>query len=178
MTGLSDYSRHVGSLNLNIEVAILLHDIDLNANNSSKGNKYMPEPEYNEDYVDMSKSLDELTPPFLSPPPPIQKCVVDSYTNMIGYFYIPILMPLIDQGEPTELEFAAPNSDNIVNGSLTTKTYKKLNYISLVIPKYILLNFTNKVPKGTKFLVAIVNGDVEVQNIHIIGIHSQELKLD
>ena len=178
MTGLSDYSRSVGSLNLNIEIAILLHDIDLTSNSSSKNKENMPEPEYNEDYVDMNKSLDELTPPFLSPPPPLNESAIDTYKNMVGYFYIPILMPLIDKGEPTELEFSAPTSDNIVNGSLHGKGYKSLNYISLVIPKYILLNFKDKVPKDTKFLVAIVNGDVEVQNIHIIGIHSQELKLD
>jgi len=176
MTGLNDYSKANGGFNINIEIAILTHDIDLTQ--FDKSDKELEQPEYNEDYTDMSKDLKDLTPPFLPRQQEVNSNPIDTYKNMVGYFYIPVLMPLIEKGEPTELEFSAPDNSNIMNGNLKGKSYKKLNYISLVIPKYILLNFKDKVPEGTKFLCCMINGDVEVQNIHIIGIHSQELKLD
>ena len=99
------------------------------------------------------------------------------YENMIGNFYIPILFPLVENGESTELEFEAPSTGNILNGSLASKPYVERNYISLAIPKYIVMNFEKLIPKGTKFLVAFIGGNKSIENISIVGLYGHELPL-
>lgn len=94
-----------------------------------------------------------------------------AYCNMVGNFYIPILFPLVEDGESTELEFEAPSSNNILNGSLKPAPYVERNYIQLVIPKYILMNFKDKIPKGTKFLIGFIGGSKSIENTAIIGLH-------
>lgn len=99
------------------------------------------------------------------------------YENMIGNFYIPIMFPLVENGESTELEFEAPETNNILNGSLSSKPYVERNFVSLAIPKYIVMNFKKEIPKDTKFLVAFIGGNKSVENISIIGLYGHELPL-
>ena len=105
------------------------------------------------------------------------KLMEREYENMIGNFYISIMFPLVENGDSTELEFEAPPTNNILNGSLATKPYVERNFISLAIPKYIVMNFEKKIPKGTKFLIGFVGGSRSIENISIIGLYGHELPL-
>lgn len=110
------------------------------------------------------------------------------YQNMIGNFYIPILTPLVEDNKASgdmeleednstsyALQFKAPSTYNILNNSMSVDTYEEANYIQLIIPKYILLNFRYFVPARTKFLIAIVGGKVTPNNINIIGLYTHDL---
>lgn len=99
------------------------------------------------------------------------------YTNMLGNFYIPILFPLVENRESTELEYEAPKTTNIVNNALMGNKYVERNFVSLMIPKYIVMNFDKVIPKGTKFLVGFVGGNSDIYNINIIGIHETSLSV-
>lgn len=101
----------------------------------------------------------------------MQEC----YEDMIGNFYIPILFPLVENGESTELVFDAPKSNNILNKSLNGVPYVERNFVSLMIPKYIVMNFKKEIPAGTKFLVAFIGGSNSIDNINIIGLYGHEL---
>jgi hypothetical protein len=97
------------------------------------------------------------------------------YDDMIGNFYIPILFPLVENGESTELEYKAPSTKNVVNKSIASSGYVERNFISLMIPKYIVMNFTGTIPKGTKFLVAFIGGSSSVDNMSIVGLYGHDL---
>lgn len=103
------------------------------------------------------------------------KTAMNEYTNVIGAFYIPVLFPLIEKNVPKEVRFSAPSTNNIVNGSLSTSSYVERNFVSLTIPKYMTLQWKDKIPAGTKFLVAFVGGRPTVDNANIIGIYGQDL---
>ena len=151
--GMESYS---GSLS--IELAILQKDIEL---------PELPDPE-----------LDPLTLETLErykEEGKIYKLMENEYEDMIGLFYIPILFPLIENGESIELEFEAPSTGNIINGSLSSSNYIERNHISLMIPKYIIMNFKKIIPAGTKFLVAFIGGSSSINNISIIGLYGHSL---
>jgi hypothetical protein len=44
-----------------------------------------------------------------------------------------------------------------------------------MIPKYIVMNFTGTIPKGTKFLVAFIGGSSSVDNMSIVGLYGHDL---
>lgn len=98
------------------------------------------------------------------------------YTDVVGAFYIPIMFPLVESGEPTELEFDAMSNSNIINGTLEGVNYISKNYITLNIPKYIVMNFYKIIPAGTKFLIGFVGGSGEVSNMSIIGLADNYLE--
>lgn len=108
------------------------------------------------------------------------------YQNMIGNFYIPVLTPLVEDNKAEgdmasdgstsyALQFKAPSTNNIINKSMTVDTYEESNYIQLIIPKYILLNFRHFVPARTKFIIGIIGGKVTPNNINIIGLYTHDL---
>ena len=103
------------------------------------------------------------------------KLMEREYKNMIGNFYIPILFPLVENRESTELIYDAPKTTNIVNNALQGSEYVERNFVSLMIPKYIVMNFKKVIPKGTKFLVGFVGGNTKIVNINIIGLYGAEL---
>lgn len=98
----------------------------------------------------------------------------DLYEDMIGNFYIPMLFPLVENGESTELEYDAPQGE-VLNGTVQGSGYVERNFVSLMIPKYIVMQFKEKIPKGTKFLVGFVGGNTDINNISIIGLSGHEL---
>ena len=101
------------------------------------------------------------------------------YKNMIANFYIPVLMPLIDGEEDSmELEMQAPSTRGIMNDGLLTSDYIEQNYVQLVIPKYIVMNFKYRIPKGTKFLVAFVGGKATIYNASIIGLYGPGIGME
>lgn len=97
------------------------------------------------------------------------------YEDMIGYFYIPVLFPLVQNGASTELVYDAPKENKILNKSLKGVKYVERNFVSLMIPKYIVMNFKKEIPAGTKFLVGFIGGSTSIDNINIIGICGKEL---
>lgn len=99
----------------------------------------------------------------------------DDYENMVGFFYVPIIMALLDNNEPTEVIVKAPTAEAVNNNKLSGVEYVSRNYISLVIPRYIVLNFRLKIPAGTKFLICFVGGKTTINNISIIGLYGHEL---
>lgn len=97
------------------------------------------------------------------------------YDDMIGNFYIPILFPLVENGESTELIHNPPKSNNILNKTIKNSKYVERNFISLIIPKYIVMNFKDEIPKGTKFLIGFIGGGNSISDINIIGLYGHEL---
>lgn len=97
------------------------------------------------------------------------------YEDMIGHFYIPVLFPLIQNGESTELVYDAPKENKILNKSLRGVKYVERNYVSLMIPKYIVMNFKKEIPAGTKFIVGFIGGSTSIDNINIIGLYGKDL---
>lgn len=91
------------------------------------------------------------------------------YTDQIGKFCIPILFPL--EEEPKDVSVPAPKLTTVKGSSqLATETYMTSNYIEINIPKYILLNFLDIIPKGTKFIVTFIGGSYEIDDIRVIGV--------
>lgn len=95
------------------------------------------------------------------------------YTDVTGKFYTQILTPTLSKtlGEP-ELKDAPAIRAATKGSELKTKEYKTGNFVELVIPKYIVLNFKKLIPAGTEFLVAAVGGSLNVEKFRIIGIYS------
>lgn len=94
----------------------------------------------------------------------------DVYKDEIGKFYIPILSPLIDQNELKNQSKTSPSNRGKIGSNLNTNSYSSSNYISLKIPKYIVLNFTDKIPKGTEFVICSIGQYILVENFKIIGV--------
>lgn len=143
---------------LAVEIAILQQDIEL---------PELPEEKLT---LDVLRQYEEEGKEYLF--------AQDEYVNMVGNFYIPVLFPLVENGESTELLFDAPSTANIISTNFATAAYTERNFIALTIPKYILLNFKKVVPAGTKFLVAFVGGSTKIININIIGLYGPQLSLE
>ena len=94
------------------------------------------------------------------------------YKDTLGKFFLPIMTPMVDKNFTREVVKTSPNTRTHKGSSLKTSSYTSSNYISLYIPKYILLNFIDKVPKGTEFIVASIGGSVEIEDMRIVGIYS------
>lgn len=94
------------------------------------------------------------------------------YTDTMGKFYLNIMTPLLDKAESKTETKAAPSTRGHKGSTLNTMSYTATNYVSLMIPKYILLNFTGSVPKGTEFIVASIGGSLDVEDMRIVGIFS------
>lgn len=96
------------------------------------------------------------------------------FKNEIGKFYVPVLFPLIDSADgAVDIALNAPK--NNTNGALVGKQYYERNYINIIIPKYIVLNFTDVIPKGTKFLLSFMGEKFTLENLNIIGIFGNNI---
>lgn len=93
------------------------------------------------------------------------------YTDMEGKFYLTIMTPLLNKEQINNRNQVAPSVRGH-RGNLGTNNYSSSNYITLTIPKYILLNFINKVPKGTEFIVASIGNSIDIDDLRIVGIYS------
>lgn len=110
--------------------------------------------------------------------------------NLKGKFYLKVMTPTVD---------------TTVISLRSTKAITNKNYITLIIPAYMLLSFmkptienvsftqgtgssaktvkkimmtfkntTFTIPKGTKFLVEALGGEVEADRFHIVGLEISE----
>ena len=94
------------------------------------------------------------------------------YIDTMGKFYLNVMTPLLNKQESKMETKSAPSTRGHKGSSLNTRSYTSTNYVNLVVPKYILLNFTGRVPKGTEFIVASIGGSLDVEDMRIIGIYS------
>lgn len=100
------------------------------------------------------------------------KLAFNEYHDMQGKFFMNIMTPMVEKGEIEEKFSSSPRTIGHRGNELSTMDYVSTNFIILTIPKYILLNFREMVPKGTEFLIASIDGSLEVEDIKIIGIYS------
>ena len=89
------------------------------------------------------------------------------YKDTKAKFFFNVATPMVSKGEPTKSSGPKPN----VKG-LSTSGYTRSNYIELIIPKYILLEFKDEVPKGTEFLIGCVGDSIDIDDMRIIGLYT------
>lgn len=96
----------------------------------------------------------------------------DVYKDTLAKFYFNIITPMVDKGAVYNNQVHSPTINQRGGTKLRTSGYKSSNYIELVIPKYILLNFKNVIPAGTEFLVGLIGGSTDVEDLRIIGVYT------
>lgn len=93
------------------------------------------------------------------------------YKDIEAKFFINIMTPLLSKTELNNKVKSSPSNKGNKGEDLRISSYQSSNYIILTIPKYIVLNFTDIIPKGTEFLVASIGGDIDINKMRIIGIY-------
>jgi hypothetical protein len=96
---------------------------------------------------------------------------IDDYENIKAKFYINILTPMLDKSMTKSETKSAPSLSIYNNNNLTPSDYEQSNYITLTIPRYILMQFKNKVPIDTEFIITCI-GEFKVQHFRIIGLYT------
>lgn len=95
----------------------------------------------------------------------------DSYKqNITGKFLIPVLMPMQELNNLVKNNISIADIDQ-TNRKNSISKYSITNYCNLTIPRYLLYNFDNKIEKGTKFIIVSIGGDIDLDNIRIVGIY-------
>lgn len=101
----------------------------------------------------------------------------DVYKAKKGNFYIPMMFPMVkyksdSDDMPVEERETAPDTSYVINDDekFVTKDYVKRNYVKLVIPRFIILQFSNVIPKGTRFNIACLGGNGRNSSIKITSI--------
>lgn len=98
---------------------------------------------------------------------------VSEYKNISAKFYFNIFTPLVDKSKVNSQFKSAPNINKYSNNSLSTSDYQQSNYITLIIPKYMLYQFDNIIPKDTEFIITCI-GEFKIEHFRIIGIYTLE----
>lgn len=111
------------------------------------------------------------------------KLAYNEIKNVDAKFYIPILMTLMNNNG-TEVKTAnrAPKTTGFV-GNIKANSFNSSNCVTLTIPKYIVLQFLDHknekigvsdpiIPKGTEFLIACVRGNMDIEQMRIIGLYT------
>lgn len=95
----------------------------------------------------------------------------DDYKNTKAKFHLYVFTPLLDQETIKSTTKSAPSLSKFNNNNLKPSKYDEVNYITLTIPRYILFQFKNKVPKGTEFIVTNI-GYFRIDHFRIIGVYT------
>jgi len=93
------------------------------------------------------------------------------YSNTKAKFFIKLFTPLENFNNTKSETNSAPNISRKNNNNLKSSSYNSSNYIYLTIPRYILLNFIDIVPKGTEFIITCI-GEFKIEHFRIIGIYT------
>ena len=133
----------------NVEVATLVNDVPL--------------PKYDKSLKVTVHKDSEVTINFTP--------ITTAYKSMIAEFYIAIEIPNLPQDGKIEKDQAAPRVQHGGN-QLNTTAYRTGNTIKLEIPKYLVMMFDNKIPKGTKFLIVSLADKIDTNNIRIISLYN------
>ena len=111
------------------------------------------------------------------------KLAYNELKNIDAKFYIPVLMTTFQN---TGLEINTANRAPKTTGfksDIRSLPYNSSNCIILTIPKYIILQFIDLkneiegskdpiIPKGTEFLIACVGGQMNLEQLRIIGLYT------
>ena len=101
------------------------------------------------------------------------------YTNKMGKFFIPSLFPLVDKADgPEEFIYKAPRTYKTNQSIVPIKNYTEVNYLELIIPKYIVMQFRGSIPKDTVFLIGFNGEEKEIRNINVIGLYGAGIFYD
>lgn len=104
--------------------------------------------------------------------------IQDCYTDMVGKFYIPVLFPLVDKADGVvEYEYNHPRYDKS-NNTIKPVRYISTNYVELIIPKYIVMQFRDVIPKDTIFLIGFSGEHKKISNLNIIGIYGSGISIE
>ena len=98
---------------------------------------------------------------------------IDDYKNIKAKFYLNIYTPLLDKSRIKSESKSAPSISKFNNNNLKPSNYNEVNYIILTIPRYILFQFKNKIPKGTEFIITNI-GEFKIEHFRIIGVYTLE----
>ena len=98
---------------------------------------------------------------------------VSEYKNISAKFYFNIFTPLVDKSKVNSQFKSAPSTNKYSNNSIATSDYQQSNYIILTIPKYMLYQFDNIIPKDTEFIITCI-GEFKIEHFRIIGIYTLE----
>ena len=96
---------------------------------------------------------------------------INDYENISAKFYINIFTPLVDKTKTKVESKAAPSVRKYNNNNLTPSDYEQSNYITLTIPRYILFQFKDNIPKGTEFIITCI-GEFKIDHFRIIGVYT------
>jgi hypothetical protein len=96
---------------------------------------------------------------------------IDDYENIKAKFYINIFTPLVDKSETRTEYKSAPSTKIYNNNTLNPSNYQQSNYITLTIPRYILFQFKNTIPKDTEFIITCI-GEFKIDHFRIIGVYT------
>lgn len=150
----SDYYSNIANFHsdsLNIEIAILQKPVIL--------------PYINEEYS--CKNLMEL----YANAEREYRTAEEWYTDVKANFYFPMLTPMVINGESTKMTHAAPDvSKFLAIGEFETTEYEEQNFISLIIPRHIVMGFRKEIPIGTKFTCNFIGGTTLYNSIIITGV--------
>lgn len=130
--------------------------------------------------IELAILIEDILLPELPPFPTMQEIhsgevyyprTIELYEDMIGKFSVPILFPLGNNtGDPEEQDMFSEPRNIISDSNLMTNPYQKSNYIELTIPKYIIMNFIDIIPKNTKFIICFIGESLDIEDIKIIGV--------
>ena len=98
---------------------------------------------------------------------------INDYKNISAKFYLNIYTPMLDKSKIKSEEKPAPLLSKFNNNSINPSKYEQSNYIELTIPRYILLQFKDKVPAGTEFIITCI-GEFKINHFRIIGLYTIE----
>lgn len=96
---------------------------------------------------------------------------INEYKNISAKFYFDIFTPLVDKSKINTQFKQAPSTNKYSNNGIATSDYQQSNYITLIIPRYMLFQFNKIIPKGTEFIITCI-GEFKVNHFRIIGIYT------
>ena len=93
----------------------------------------------------------------------------DVFKAEVGNFYVSMIAPLVKNGDSTDILYDAPQIKT-TDGEFPSSEYKTRNYVKLTIPRHIVLQFSNLIPKGTKFNVTFEGGNSSNYSMKITSV--------
>lgn len=99
----------------------------------------------------------------------------NAYKDMVGKFSVKMLNPMAETDTASDSNTNSPKKIGLRGQNMNTNSYTTSNFVSLIIPKHIVLGFAGQtmIPKGTEFIVGFVGNEIEIENIQVLGVYKQ-----